>query len=65
MKIKNGKVRLILINIFTDFFNNFTKIFSSDDFRQGLKFYIDTNEDRQTNQIDSEFMIYLDSLGIQ
>ena len=31
--------------------------------KQGLKLYIDTNNDRQTKSEDSDFMIYLDTLG--
>ena len=43
--------------------NNFKDLVSSEEFRQGLTFYIDSNEDRQTNHQDSQFMIYLDTLG--
>ena len=43
--------------------NRFKNNVSSDEFRQGLTFYVDTNEDRQTDHQDSQFMIYLDSLG--
>ena len=33
-------------------------------FDQGLQFYIDTNEDRQTNTTGTDFMIYLNTLGV-
>ena len=33
-------------------------------FDQGLQFYIDINEDRQTNTTDTDFMIYLNTLGV-
>ena len=36
---------------------------NANEFKQGLKLYIDTNNDRQTTSEDSDFMIYLDTLG--
>ena len=44
--------------------NNFKDLVSSDEFKQGITFYVDTNDDRQTKSKDTNFMIYLDTLGI-
>ena len=44
--------------------NEYKNLISSDEFRQGIKFYIDTNEDRQTQFVNSDIMIYLDTLGM-
>ena len=44
--------------------NNFKTNITSDQFKQGIEFYVDSNFDRQTNYDDkSDFMIYLDTLG--
>ena len=45
--------------------NKYKSLISSDELKQGLKFYIDTNGDRQTTHGESQFMIYLDTLGIK
>ena len=45
--------------------NKFISLSSpSNAFDQGLKFYIDTNEDRQTNTTGTDIMIYLNTLGV-
>ena len=36
---------------------------STSDLKQGLKFYVDINQDRQTATKDPSFKIYLDTLG--
>ena len=42
--------------------NNY--ILTTNDLSQGLKFYVDINQDRQTATRDPTFKIYLDTLGI-
>ena len=46
--------------------NNLAKNSSSKDYKQGFTFYVDTNQDRQINTStgESEFMIYLDTVGM-
>ena len=36
---------------------------NENELKQGLKLYIDTINDRQTKSEDTDFMIYLDTLG--
>ena len=36
---------------------------SASDLKQGLKFYVDINQDRQTDTKDPNFKVYLDTLG--
>ena len=36
---------------------------SKEDFKQGITFYVDTNEEKQTFPKDNDFKIYLDTLG--
>ena len=43
--------------------NKLRESVSEKDFKQGITFYIDTNEDRQTASTHSDFMIYMDTLG--
>ena len=43
--------------------NKFKDLVSSDKFKEGMTFYVDTNEDRQTSSKDTDFMIYLNTLG--
>ena len=43
--------------------NKYKMNLNANELRQGLKLYIDTNNDRQTTSEDSDFMIYLDTLG--
>ena len=43
--------------------NKYKMNLNSNEIKQGLKLYIDTNNDRQTKSEDSDFMIYLDTLG--
>ena len=43
--------------------NRYKMYLNPNEIRQGLKLYIDTNNDRQTTSEDSDFMIYLDTLG--
>ena len=43
--------------------NKYKKGLSKEELKQGLKLYIDTNNDRQTYPKDTDFMIYLDTMG--
>ena len=43
--------------------NKYKMNLNANELKQGLKLYIDTNNDRQTTSEDSDFMIYLDTLG--
>ena len=43
--------------------NKYKMNLNSYEIKQGLKLYIDTNNDRQTTSQDSDFMVYLDTLG--
>ena len=43
--------------------NKYKMNLNSYEIKQGLKLYIDTNNDRQTTSEDSDFMMYLNTLG--
>ena len=43
--------------------NKYKMNLNANELKQGLKLYIDTNNDRQTKSEDSDFMIYMDTLG--